>query len=277
MSNSKSPDESKTNGSVLDRIVARTRETVAISASKVSLQEQQRRADQATPPRGFQQAIADQTGVSLIAEVKKASPSKGIIRDDFHPVEIAKLYEQAGATCISVLTDEPFFQGRLDYLVEIRAAVSLPLLRKDFILTPYQVYEARAVGADAVLLIAECLSDEELQSLRELIESLGMTALVEFYQPENASRVVAAGATLIGVNNRDLHTFETDLHHTFRMKDRLPQGTLVVGESGIRDHDDVKLLAENGIAAMLVGESLMRQPDVAAAVRNLLGAPASGS
>ncbi len=202
--------------------------------------------------------------------MKKASPSKGIIRADFHPVEIAQTYEVHGAACISCLTDEQYFQGSLDYLRQIRTAVNLPVLRKDFILDSYQLLQARAAGADAVLLIAECLDDCHLRALHNGAIELGMTPLVELYEPENLPRVLEAGAQLIGINNRDLRTFEVDLHHTIRMKQKIPDDCLVVGESGIHTREDVKLLADAGVAAILVGESLMASDDIGAAVDRLL-------
>jgi indole-3-glycerol phosphate synthase len=209
--------------------------------------------------------------IKLIAEVKKASPSAGVIRADFNPVEIARIYERHGATCLSVLTDEPFFQGKLDYLRDIRAAVKLPLLRKDFILDKYQVYEARAAGADAVLLIAECLDDCNLRALHNEIVALGMTPLVELYDPENLQRVLDAGTTLVGVNNRDLRTFKTDLEHTLRLRERVPEECVLVAESGIRTRADVERLEAAGVNAILVGETLMANPDIDAAVDTLLG------
>ncbi len=230
-------------------------------------------ASEAAPPLDFLGAIAGDPIISLIAEVKKASPSKGLIREDFDPVQIATIYADNGARCISVLTDEEFFQGSLEYLRQVRAAVEIPLLRKDFILEPIQVYEARAAGADAVLLIAECLDDRSLLQLHDLIESLGMTPLVELYDPTNVDRVVSCGARLIGINNRDLNTFEVDLDHTIRVKELLPSDRHVVGESGIFTRQDVAMLAQANVAAMLVGESLMRQPDIGQAVRDLLGDP----
>ncbi|HTN75494.1 MAG TPA: indole-3-glycerol phosphate synthase TrpC, partial [Pirellulaceae bacterium] len=194
----------------------------------------------------------------------------GIIRADFDPVAIAQTYAQAGATCLSVLTDESYFQGSLAYLTAIRAAVSVPLLRKDFILDGYQLLEARAAGADAVLLIAECLDDCQLRKLHNEAIELGLTPLVELYEPSNLPRVLAAGAALIGVNNRDLRSFEVDLQHTIRLRAEIPEECLLVGESGIATPEDVALLAAAGVDAILVGESLMRQADIGLAVRQLL-------
>ena len=203
--------------------------------------------------------------------MKKASPSKGLIRADFQPVEIAQTYQQHGARCLSVLTDVTYFQGSLAYLQAIRAAVDIPLLRKDFILDRYQVLEARAAGADAVLLIAECLDDASLRSLHEDILALGMTPLVELYEPANLPRVLAIGARLVGINNRDLRTFHTDLEHVLRLRAQIPADRLVVAESGIRTHADVARLQAAGVNAMLVGESLMMQEDIGSAVDRLLG------
>jgi indole-3-glycerol phosphate synthase len=225
----------------------------------------------APPVRNFFQPLAAGGPIKLIAEVKKASPSAGVIRADFDPVAISQIYEAQGATCISVLTDEPYFQGRLEYLERIRAGVALPVLRKDFILDTYQLMEARVAGADAVLLIAECLDDCNLRKLFNAACELGMTPLVELYEPENLPRVFDAGATLIGVNNRNLHTFEVDLEHTIRMRERVPGECVLVGESGIKTHADVERLAAAGVDAILVGESLTREPDIGAAVDRLLG------
>lgn len=225
----------------------------------------------APPVRDFFAPLAAAGPIKLIAEVKKASPSKGVIRADFDPVAIARAYEAAGATCLSVLTDEKFFQGSLDYLRAIRAAVSLPLLRKDFILDPYQLLEARAAGADAVLLIAECLDDCLLRGLHNRALELGLTPLVELYEPANLDRVLAAGAQLVGVNNRNLRDFQVDLEHTVRMRTKVPLDVVLVGESGIYTRSDVLRLQDAGVDAMLVGESLMREADLGAAVRRLLG------
>ena len=256
---------------LLDKIVATKRKEIA--AAKAARGETQLRqaAEAAPPPRDFFQPLATGGPIQLIAEVKKASPSAGLSRADFQPVEIARAYEQHGATCLSVLTDGPYFQGSLDDLRNVRQAVGLPVLRKDFILDSYQLYEARAAGADAVLLIAECLDDCNLRKLHNEAVALGMTPLVELYEPENLQRVLDAGATLIGVNNRDLRTFETDLQHTLRLRERIPQECVLVSESGIRTRADVERLAAAGVDAILVGESLMASPNIGAAVDTLLG------
>lgn len=255
---------------ILDKIVAAKRRQVEAAAAAVPLEALERRLADAPLPRDFFAPLVASPRISLIAEVKKASPSKGVIREDFHPVEIARTYEAHGAACVSVLTDREFFQGSLDDLEAVRAAVKLPVLRKDFIIDPYQVVEARAAGADAVLLIAECLDDVELKRLHDAIVGLGMTPLVELYDPENLSRVLDLGARLIGVNNRDLRTFEVDINHTLRIRGRIPADRAVVGESGIRTRQDAERLEAAGVAAMLVGETLLRQADIGAAVDRLL-------
>lgn len=256
---------------ILDKITVTKREEIAQAKSLRPLAEVEKAAAAAPKPRDFFGALSGGPPIRLIAEVKKASPSKGVIRADFDPVAIARTYAAHGASCLSVLTDEQYFQGHLDYLRAVKAAVELPILRKDFILDPYQVYEARAAGADAVLLIAECLDDCGLRSLHRLILDLGMTPLVELYEPTNLPRVLEAGPSLIGVNNRNLHTFEVDLEHSIRLHEQVPRECVFVSESGIRSRADVERLQSAGVDAILVGESLMRQPNIGAAVDALLG------
>ncbi|HEY4232217.1 MAG TPA: indole-3-glycerol phosphate synthase TrpC [Lacipirellulaceae bacterium] len=256
---------------ILDKIVATKRTEVERAKTALPEAELRKRLAAAPPVRDFFAALAVDGPIKLIAEVKKASPSAGVIRADFDPVAIAKIYEAHGATCISVLTDEPYFQGRLEYLTQIRAAVGIPVLRKDFILDTHQLIEARVAGADAVLLIAECLDDCNLRKLFNETIELGMTPLVELYEPANLSRVLEAGATLVGVNNRNLHTFEVDLEHTIRMRRDVPDDCLLVAESGIKTHTDIERLEAAGVDAILVGESLTREPDIGAAVDRLLG------
>lgn len=258
-------------GTILDRIVATKREEIARAKARLPERELRARLADAPPPRDFLAALAAPGPIRLIAEVKKASPSKGVIRADFDPVAIARTYERHGASCLSVLTDEVYFQGSLEYLRQVRSAVGIPVLRKDFILDPYQVVEARAAGADAVLLIAECLDDDALHALHNAAAVLGMTALVELYEPANLPRVLRIGARLVGVNNRDLRTFAVDLEHTLRIRRELPPEQLLVGESGIRTRADVERLQAAGVNAMLVGETLMSSPDIGAAVDALLG------
>jgi indole-3-glycerol phosphate synthase len=257
--------------SILDDIIASKRREIDAARHGRPENDVRRAAENAPPPRNFFAALASPGPIKLIAEVKKASPSAGVIRNDFDPVAIGTTYERHGASCLSVLTDEPYFQGKLDDLRNVRAAVQIPCLRKDFILDKYQLYEARAVGADAVLLIAECLDDCNLRALFNESVELGMTPLVELYEPENLKRVFDAGATLIGVNNRNLKTFATDLDHTLRMRERIPGECVLVAESGIRTRADVERLEAAGVDAILVGESLMREPDIGAAVTALLG------
>jgi indole-3-glycerol phosphate synthase len=256
---------------ILDKIVATKRTEIERARGAVPIAELRAKLKDAPPVRDFFAPLAAGGAIKLIAEVKKASPSKGVIRADFDPVAIARIYEAHGASCLSVLTDEAYFQGSLEYLRQVRLAVSIPILRKDFILDTYQLAEARAAGADAVLLIAECLDDCNLRKLHNEALELGLTPLVEFYEPANLDRVLAAGAQLIGVNNRDLKTFEVDLSHTIRLRERVPLDCVFVGESGIYSRADVLRLQEAGVDAMLVGESLMREADIGAAVDRLLG------
>ena len=257
--------------SVLDRIVAYKREEIAAARRKVPEAELEARAASAPAVRDFCGALEASPDIAVIAEVKKASPSAGVIRADFDPVAIARAYAAGGADCISVLTDAPSFQGSLDYLERIRAAVDVPLLRKDFLLDRYQLLEARAAGADAVLLIAEILDDEALLRLLREAGELGMQALVELYDRENLPRVLAAGARLVGINNRDLRTFQTRLEHTLELAREVPAEVCLVSESGIQDREDVERLRAAGVRAILVGESLMRAEDIAAKLRELSG------
>ena len=256
---------------ILEKIVARKREEIAEAKSRRSAEELISRLAEAPPARDFVKALREAAGMGLIAEVKKASPSAGIIRADFDPIEIARTYAESGASCISVLTDVDFFQGHLTNLVRIRREVSLPLLRKDFLLDPYQVVEARAAGADCVLLIAECLDDRSLESLYEEALNLGMSALVELYEPENLKRVLKLNPPMIGINNRNLKTFVTDLEHTIRLRSEIPDDCLVISESGIRTREDVLRLQEAGVGGILVGETLMRSESIGDKIRELLG------
>jgi indole-3-glycerol phosphate synthase len=256
---------------ILDQIVDHKRKEIAQARSRRPVSEVIAAMKDAPAVRDFVGALRGAVDVALIAEVKKASPSAGLIRADFDAVRIARTYADHGAAAISVLTDESYFQGHLDYLRNVRASVPVPVLRKDFLLDPYQVYEARAAGADAVLLIAECLDDATMAELFALTAELGMASLVELYEPENLERVLRLGPSLVGVNNRNLKTFVTDLGHSLRLRPRVPADVAFVSESGIRTRADVERLRGAGVNAMLVGETLMRQPDVAAAVDELLG------
>jgi len=256
---------------ILEKIVATKRDEVAFAKRVRPESELRAMLPDAPLVRDFFAPLAAGKPIRLIAEVKKASPSKGLIRADFDPVEIAQTYEANGASCVSVLTDTPYFQGSLDFLTRIRQKIAIPILRKDFLVDSYQLLEARVAGADAVLLIAECLDDCNLRKLHNEAIDLGMTPLVEFYEPSNCERVLEAGATLIGINNRDLRTFETDLQHTIRLRAQIPDKHVLVGESGIHSHADASRLEDAGVDAMLVGEHLVSQPDIASAVRALLG------
>lgn len=252
---------------ILDTIVARKKEEVAsLKVRGIDT------PDQDIPlPRGFIRALTEFSGVAVIAEAKKASPSKGVIRPDFDPVAIARSYQAGGAQALSVLTDVDFFQGSLSYIPAVRAAVSLPVLRKDFIIDPLQIREARAYGADAILLIAAILETGQIQDYLALASELGMDALVEVHDEAEVEKAVSAGSRLIGVNNRDLRDFSMDLNTTFRLQKMIPLEIPLVSESGIRDHQDMEKLAEHGVRAALVGETLMRAADPAEALRVLRG------
>lgn len=257
--------------SILQKIVDRKKEEIQAGKSNTPLDEFKAIAADAAPVRDFVAALTQTKNIALIAEVKKASPSKGIIREDFDPVVIARAYESAGASCISVLTDVDFFQGHIDYLRSVRSAVSIPVLRKDFIIDPWQVWQARAAGADAVLLIAECLDADSLRELHALVMSLKMTPLVELYDRENIDKVLACDPVLVGVNNRNLNNFEVELGHSVAVRAELPDEIAFVSESGIASREDIEYLQGHQVDAVLVGESLMRQPDIVAATRKLLG------
>jgi indole-3-glycerol phosphate synthase len=258
---------------ILDDIVSHKRQEITEARSRVSEADLERRAQAMPPVRDFRAALERGPGVQVIAEVKKASPSAGLIRADFDPVAIARTYAGNGAACISVLTDERFFQGHLRYLEAIRAAVDVPLLRKDFILDRLQLLEARLAGADCVLLIAEVLPGKELARLFEQASELGLQALVELYDADNLPRVLEVGARLVGINNRDLHRQKVRLEHTIELAPRVPAGVCLVGESGIATHADVERLRAAGVKAVLVGETLMRAADMGVALRALRGEP----
>ncbi len=257
--------------SVLDEIVVHKRTEIAAAKAERPLAELERHLDDASPVRPFAAALATGDSMRLIAEIKKASPSAGLIREDFDPVAIAQTYSDHGASCLSVLTDERFFQGQLEFLTAVREAVALPVLRKDFLIDPYQLVEARVAGADCVLLIAECLTETELADLYARTIELGMDALIEIYEPENLDRVLALNPRLLGINNRNLKTMTTSLSHTLDLIERVPNDVLLVSESGIRTHEDVVRLHSAGVQAMLVGESLMRSDDIGEKVDELLG------
>jgi indole-3-glycerol phosphate synthase len=258
-------------GTILDKIVASKRQEIEAAQRRTPAGELEKKLTKLPPTRDFRAALDRPGSVQVLAEVKKASPSAGVIRADFDPVVIARTYAAHGAAAISVLTDEPFFQGKLAYLSAIREAVDVPLLRKDFILDRYQLLEARLAGADAVLLIAEILDAPTLPRLLREAKDLGLQPLVELYDAENLPRVLDSGAGLIGINNRDLRTFVTRLEHTLELAAKMPADRCLVSESGIRTHADVDRLQKAGVRAVLVGESLMRSGDIGAQLDALLG------
>lgn len=256
---------------ILDEIMEHKRTEIEAARHRVPDTELETRLADAPPVQSFVASLRQGRPLGLIAEVKRASPSAGLIREDFDPVTIARTYAQHGADCLSVLTDEKYFQGSLDYLVSVVQAVSIPVMRKEFILDRYQLLEARVSGADCVLLIAECLDHCRLRELYFAASELGLEALIELYEPDNLDRVLDLDPPMLGINNRNLKTFVTDLSHTTRLLSQIPDDVLVISESGIRTHGDVEQLAASGVRGILVGESLMRQPDIGAAVDALMG------
>lgn len=256
---------------ILDEIVARKLTEIEAAKAARPIEQLEEQLSSALPVRDFVAALRSADPIGLIAEVKKASPSAGLIREDFDPVNIAFQYEAHGAACISVLTDEHYFQGQLGYLTQVREAVGIPVMRKEFILDPYQIVEARVAGADCVLLIAECLDDAQLLELHTKALDLGMSTLIELYEESNLARVLKLNPELVGINNRNLQTFKTDLQHSMRLRAQIPSNVLLVSESGIRTRSDVEDLIAADVQAMLVGETLMRFDDIGVGVDQLLG------
>ena len=267
---------------VLARICADKREQIAQRRAKTNIETLRSKAANAPPTRGFGRALKEKTasdGFGLIAEIKKASPSGGLIRPDFDPAALARAYLAGGATCLSVLTDEKHFAGAPEHLAAARKAVELPVLRKDFILDPWQVYESRAMGADCILLIMAALSDQQARDMEALARSLDMDVLAEVHSADELERALGLETNLVGINNRNLKTLAVDLRTTLDLAPLLPPDRFIIAESGIRRHEDLVALSATGVKCFLVGEWLMRQPDVVAATRDLLGpgsAPKAG-
>ncbi len=256
---------------ILDSIIEHKRKELQTDQEQIPLAKLKAKIANLPATKDFKRAISQPDSINLIAEVKKKSPSKGIIREDFDPVSIAKTYAENGATAISVLTDVKFFDGSLDFLTAIREEVDVPLLRKDFTIDPYHIYQARVAGADAVLLIVAVLSSEQLCEFVEIASSLSMASLVEVHTAAELDIALDIGAEIIGINNRDLRTFNTDLSTTYKLREVIPSDRVVVSESGIYTRSDVESLRDVGIDAILVGESLMRSTDIGEKVRQLIG------
>ncbi len=254
----------------LESIISYKRKEIERDKMGMPLETLKSRIKELPPTRGFKEAISKE-GLNLIAEIKRASPAKGVIRREFNPVEIAKIYQESGASAISVLTTEKFFYGSLDFLSQVKEVTTIPILQKDFIVDEYQIYQARANKADSILLIASILVEAQINSFLECAASLGLDCLVEVHTKEELSKVLATKAQIIGINNRDLTTLTTDLATTFSLSKLVPKERILVSESGIETHEDVERLKECGVKAVLVGESLLRAPDIGAKVRELLG------
>jgi len=257
---------------ILQRILATKQREIAERQLKLSYDALQQQAHHVSPPRGFVAALrrrVAQGGAGVIAEIKKASPSKGVIREDFNVVDIARSYEAGGASCLSVLTDSEYFQGHEVFLTQARSACSLPVIRKDFIVDPYQVMEARAIGADCILLIVAALDDEQLASLHSAARAQGMDVLVEVHDGDELERALRLDLDVVGINNRNLRSFDTSLETTIELLPRVPDGCLVVTESGIHTRDDIRLMRDHDVHAFLIGEAFMRAADPGKALAEL--------
>ena len=254
----------------LESIISYKRKEIERDKTAMPLETLKSRITDLPPTRDFKEAIS-QEGLNLIAEIKRASPSKGVIRKKFNPVEIAKTYQESGANAISVLTTEKFFYGSLDFLSQVKEVTTIPILQKDFIVDEYQIYQARVNKADAILLIASILVEAQINSFLECAHNLGLDCLVEVHSKEELSKVLASKAQIIGINNRDLTTLTTDLSTTLTLSKLVPKDRILVSESGIETQEDVKRVQECGVRAILVGESLMRAPDISAKMKELLG------
>lgn len=256
---------------MLAKIIEHKRQEVALAKEVRPLEALKERAATISARRNFRAALAKPHQINLIAEIKQASPSAGTIRAEVDPVQIAQIYQAAGAQALSVLTDERFFSGHLGYLAQVRAVTTLPVLRKDFLIDLYQVYESAVAGADAVLLIADLLSGEELKQFLATVGELGMAALVEVHTEEDLQKALGAGAEILGINNRDLHTFKVDRETTARLIRHIPKGRIVVAESGLTSHEDVLYVKTLGVQAVLIGSAFMAAPDIRAKVREVMG------
>ncbi len=256
---------------ILNKIIEEKKRELKNSKSSAALKELKKRAVDAKGNREFKKSLQREDFINIIAEIKKASPSKGIIRKDFNPVEIAEIYQDNGATSISVLTDKTFFQGDIEYLNQIRSKVSLPLLRKDFIIDEFQLYEAKAYGADAALLIAAVLDRSQLAEYMELSREIGLENLVEVHSFKDLEKTMYCEAEIIGINNRDLQTFEISLKTSFDLAREIPKDKVIVSESGINTHEDIVSLQKSGVNAFLIGEALMEEKDIAKKLKELIG------
>ena len=260
---------------ILDEIVSNKKEEIRSRKITLPLSELKARIKDLPDTRGFKKAVRrgdkKESPIRLIAEIKKASPSKGIIREDFNPQRIAWIYEEAGASAISVLTEEKYFLGNIEYLSDVRNIVKIPILRKDFIIDPFQIYEARVFGADAILLIASLLDRIQIDEYIGLLSDMNMDAIVEIHDKKELDKALQTKAAIIGINNRDLKTFKTDIGTTYRLKDEIPQDRIIVSESGFNNRYDIVQMQKAGIDAVLIGTALMRENDIAKKIRELLG------